>query len=165
MPDADAKDPHTPIFDAKGRLWFSVQGGNKIGRIDPSTGEVRLVDSLTPKSRPYGVKLDSKGVPYVVLFGTNKVARLDPETMQIREYALPEGARPRRMEITADDAVWYSESNVKPNTLVRFDPKTEKFQTWTIPSGGGVIRHMHVRGREIGIACSGVNAVGIVAVR
>src|SRR5436305_2069345 len=77
MPDADAKDPHTPIFDAKGRLWFSVQGGNKIGRIDPSTGEVKLVDSLTPKSRPYGVKLDSKGVPYVVLFGTNKVARLD----------------------------------------------------------------------------------------
>jgi len=208
MPDPAAKDPHTPAFDAKGRLWFSVQGGNEIGRIDPSTGEVKLVRSLTPKSRPYGVKLDSKGVPYVVLFGTNKVARLDPETMQIREYTLPEGARPRRMEITADDmvwysdyargylgrldprtgdvkewpspggaksqpygmakldgAIWYSESNVKPNTLVRFDPKTERFQTWTIPSGGGVVRNMDVRGREIGIACSGVNAVGIVLVR
>ena len=37
---------------------------------------------------------------------------------------------------------WYSESNTKPNTIVRFDPKTEKFQTWAIPSGGGVVRNM-----------------------
>jgi virginiamycin B lyase len=208
MPDPEAKDPHTPIFDAKGRLWFTVQGGNDMGRIDPANGEVKLVKSLTPKSRPYGVKIDSKGVPFVVLFGTNKIARLDPDTMQIREYTLPEGARPRRLTITPDDAIWYSdyarghlgrldprtggvkewaspggpqsqpygmtnldgaiwysESNVKPNTIVRFDPKTEKFQTWAVPSGGGVIRNVDVRGHDIGIACSGVNRVGIVKVR
>jgi virginiamycin B lyase len=40
------------------------------------------------------------------------------------------------------DVLWYSESGVSPNTLVRFDPKTEKFQTWEIPSGGGVVRNM-----------------------
>jgi hypothetical protein len=38
---------------------------------------------------------------------------------------------------TADDAIWYSESGVRPNTLVRFDSETETFQTWAIPSGGG----------------------------
>ena len=27
-------------------------------------------------------------------------------------------------------------------TVVRFDPKTEKFQSWAIPSGVGIIRHM-----------------------
>ena len=27
-----------------------------------------------------------------------------------------------------------------PNPIVRFDPKTEKFQSWAIPSGGGVVR-------------------------
>jgi streptogramin lyase len=26
--------------------------------------------------------------------------------------------------------------------LVRFDPATEAFQSWPIPSGGGVVRHM-----------------------
>ena len=31
-------------------------------------------------------------------------------------------------------AMWYSESAVRPNTLVRFDLKTEKFQTWIIPA-------------------------------
>jgi virginiamycin B lyase len=28
--------------------------------------------------------------------------------------------------------------------MVRFDPKTEKFQSWAIPSGVGIIRHMRV---------------------
>ena len=37
------------------------------------------------------------------------------------------------------------EGNANPNMLVRFDPATEKFQTWPIlPSGGGVVRHMVV---------------------
>jgi virginiamycin B lyase len=42
-------------------------------------------------------------------------------------------------------AIWYSESNVSPNTLVRFDLKTEQFQSWPIPSGGGVVRNMMSR--------------------
>jgi virginiamycin B lyase len=33
----------------------------------------------------------------------------------------------------------------RPDTLVRFDPASEKFQSWPIPSGnlyGGILRHM-----------------------
>jgi virginiamycin B lyase len=33
---------------------------------------------------------------------------------------------------------------VRPDALVRFDPKTETFQSWAIPSGGvysGIWRH------------------------
>ena len=43
----------------------------------------------------------------------------------------------------------YSENVVvsgqRPDALVRFDPATETFQSWAIPSGGihaGIIRHM-----------------------
>jgi hypothetical protein len=32
------------------------------------------------------------------------------------------------------NAIWYSESETEPNTIVRFDPKTEKFQSWAIPA-------------------------------
>ena len=93
------------------------------------------------------------------------VGRLDSRTGNVREWPSPGGPKSQPYGMaTLDGVLWYSESNVKPNTLVRFDPKTEKFQTWAIPSGGGVIRHMHVRDHEIGIACSGVNRVGIVRV-
>jgi virginiamycin B lyase len=61
--------------------------------------------------------------------------------------------------------IWYSESGVRPNTIVRFDPKTRAFITWPIPSGGGVIRHMVAApDGNVYIACSGVNKVGIVRV-
>jgi hypothetical protein len=58
---------------------------------------------------------------------------------------------------------WYSESGVKPNTIIRFDPKTEKFARAPIPSGGGVVRNMAATGDgRVYIACSGVDKVGVV---
>ena len=46
------------------------------------------------------------------------------------EWASPGGAKSQPYGIMAiGDAVWYSESNTSPNTLVRFDTKTHKFQT------------------------------------
>jgi len=54
---------------------------------------------------------------------------------------------------------------VRPNTLVRFDPATESFQTWAIPSGGGVVRNMMVtRDGNIAMAESGVNRVALAVV-
>ena len=43
---------------------------------------------------------------------------------------------------TAGNIVWYSETGTNPPTIVRFDTKTEKFQTWVSPSGGGEVHHM-----------------------
>ena len=61
--------------------------------------------------------------------------------------------------------IWYSESAVQPNTVVRFDPKNEKFQTWAIPAGGGVVRNMMTtRDGNLVIAESGLNKVGLVEI-
>ncbi len=63
--------------------------------------------------------------------------------------------------------IWYSESGVEPNTLVRFDPKTATFQTWIIPSGGGVVRNMMPMpgGHGLALAESGINGVALVSIR
>jgi virginiamycin B lyase len=188
MPDAGAKDPHTLVFDPSGILWFTVQNANRIGRLDPKTGEIKLLTPPTSNSRPYGMAINSKGTVFVVEFGSNKIASVDPKTLAIREYTLPDpGARPRRVTITSNDMVWYadysrgylgrldpasgkvtewqspsgpksapygisaindviwySESEASPNTVVRFDPKTEKFQSWAIPDGGYIVRNTSV---------------------
>ena len=86
----------------------------------------------------------------------------------MKEYASPSGtdSQPYGITITPDGAVWYSESGVEPNTLVRFDPRTETFQKWDIPSGGGVVRHMVTAPNgELLLAYSGVNKVGRVRIR
>jgi virginiamycin B lyase len=63
-------------------------------------------------------------------------------------------------------ALWYNESFAKPNTIVRFDPKAEKFQTWAIPGGGDIVRNMDVTpdGNPV-MANSLVNQVGLVEVK
>ncbi len=210
MPDPQAKDPHTPVFDQQGMLWFTVQGGNMVGRLDPATGKTELREVPTADATPYGIAINHQGVPFFCEFGTNKLASIDPRTLQIREYTLPSGARPRRLAvaddgavyysdyergylgrldpktgtvqewaspggpaskpygiaITPDGRVWYSESGVQPNTIVRFDPRRRSFARAEIPSGGGVVRNMAATGDgRLYIACSGVNKVGVVARR
>src|SRR6185436_17617636 len=209
MPKGQARDPHTLIFDPEGMLWFTAQNANIIGRLEPQTGDVRLLTMPTSSSRPYGMAINSRAQLFVVLFGTNKIIRVDTGTLQMREFTLPDpAARPRRIAITPDDMVWYadyprgflgrldpasgavkewqspsgpksepygisaidgviwySESGSNPNTVVRFDPKTEKFQSWAIPGGGNIVRNTSVtREGDFVLANSLVNAVTLVRI-
>lgn len=133
MPDPRARDPHTPIFDQKGILWFTVQGGNFVGRLDPRTGTVTLKEPSTPKSRPYGIVINSKGVPFFTQFNTNRVASIDPATMEITEHILPEGARPRRLTVTPDDMIYYTDH--ERGYLGKLDPKNGRVEEWRSPGG------------------------------
>ena len=52
----------------------------------------------------------------------------------------------------------------RPNTLVRFDTQTERFQSWVIPSGGGVVRHMMATpDGNLVLACSAVSRIALAA--
>ena len=85
----------------------------------------------------------------------------------VEEWPSPGGPKSQPYGITTvNGIIWYSESAVKPNTLVRFDPKTEKFQTWAIPAGGGVVRNMmHTTDGKLVLTESGVNMVALVTVK
>ena len=45
-----------------------------------------------------------------------------------------------------EGVVWYNESGVRPDVLVRFDPKTEKFQSFPLASGN-IHAGIHRNGR------------------
>ncbi len=207
LPDPRARDPHTPVFDQHGTLWFTTEQSNFVGRLDPQTGNVQLQMVPTPHAVPYGIAVTAQGVPWFCEFGANKLASIEPRSMAISEVVLPNpAARPRRLAVAGDGTiyytdyargylghfdpasrkteewpspggrsskpygivvapdgiVWYSESGVQPNTLVRFDPATKSLSAAAIPSGGGVIRNMAATpdGR-LYLACSGVNKVAV----
>ncbi|MDX1481273.1 MAG: lyase, partial [Woeseiaceae bacterium] len=100
MPDEAARDPHTLVFDdGEENIWFTVQGGNMIGRLNIASRKVDLIEAASARSRPYGIKIAPDGSVWVDLFGTNKLAHVDPETLELTEIELPrESARPRRLE-------------------------------------------------------------------
>lgn len=135
MPDEAARDPHTLVMDEEEEhIWFTVQGGNMIGRLTLEDRKVDLVSSQTDGSRPYGIKIGPDGSIWVALLGTHKLANLDPETMALREIELPrEEARPRRLEVTSDGRVWYVD--YAKGMLGAYDPDTNEFKEWGLPQG------------------------------
>ena len=136
MPDARARDPHTLVFGAGERhIWFTVQGGNLVGRLTLADQSVDLIPVPTSGARPYGIIIEPAGVPWVALFGTNKLASVDPVTLELTEHELPDGARPRRVGATSDGRIFYVD--YRRGYLGRLDPATEDITEWPMPSGQG----------------------------
>ena len=96
-----------------------------------------------------------------------KLGRLDPRNGQVKEYDSPSGPQSQPYGIVwTKGALWYNESFAKPNTIVRFEPKTETFQSWAIPGGGDIVRNMDVdRDGNPVTANSLTNEVGLVTIK
>jgi virginiamycin B lyase len=133
LPDENARDPHTLVFSGRDEIWFTVQWGNAVGRLNKRSGHVDLVPMQTLQARPYGIRMDSKGHPWIALLGTNGLATIDPDTLELSVVYLPrENARLRRLAITRDDMVWYTDYT--QGYIGRYDPGTGEFTEWKTPS-------------------------------
>ncbi|MGZ5085377.1 MAG: hypothetical protein ACXWBZ_18565, partial [Usitatibacter sp.] len=94
------------------------------------------------------------------------LGRLDPSTGNVKEWPSPSGPKSEPYGISViGDVIWYSESGTTPNTVVRFDPRSGKFQSWAIPGGGNIVRNTSVtREGDFVLANSLVNAVTLVKI-
>jgi virginiamycin B lyase len=175
-------DPKLPPHDMAGGVWFTATEaspplypeGSKIGRLNISSTEIRLVDTPTASAAPHDKAVNSRSVLFFTERNSARLGSVNPATMQVTEYLLqnPEseargititpndvvwytdynrgclrrfdphsGAKGRPYGIThVGNIIWYAEAGTKPNMLVRFDPKTEKFQTWRVSEAGGIRR-------------------------
>ncbi len=158
--------PYGIAVNSNGIPFFCEFGTNKLASINPNTMEITEYQ-LTEGTRPRRLAIASDDTIYYTDFARGHLGRFDPSRREIKEWPSPggSGSRPYGTTITPDGTVWYSESGINPNTIVRFDPRTGTFVSWPIPSGGGVVRNMaSTPGGDLYIACSGVNKVGIVKV-
>jgi len=160
-------NPYGMVIGKDGAPWFAEFGSNKIARIDPATLAIREYDLPDTRSRPRRIATTDDGIIWFTDYSRGYLGRLDPASGKTAEFASPGGPNAQPYGITAiGGTVWYSESGVSPNTLVRFDPAQSRFQSWTIPSGGGVVRNMMPMGTDrLVLACSGVNRVALVEIR
>jgi virginiamycin B lyase len=152
--------------NSQGTIWVSYNGSNKLASMDPVTMEVKehvLPDEGTRSRR---LAITSDDTVWFVNSSLGRLGRLNPKTGEIKEWPSPSGPRshPYAIEVV-DDIVWYNESGQRPDALVRFDPKTEKFQSWAIPSGVGIIRHMRkTPDGNLAIHQSSSNRVGLAII-
>ena len=159
--------PYGIQVNSKGVPWYVDFRGNRIGSIDPVSMTIREYPLPDPAARPRRIAITPDDAVWYTDYARGYLGRFDPATGQVREWLSPGGKQSLPYGIAAiGGIIWYSESGVRPNTLVRFDLRREAFQTWVIPSGGGVVRNMMAtRNGNLVLACSGVNRVALVEVR
>jgi len=122
-----------------GSVWFSQLNEHRIGRVDPATLDVEMID--TPFTAPRRLRFDSQGRLWIPGFSSGLVAQFDPATRKFTEYSLPTDAgaeggaidTPYALNVDRErDIVWICGTN--SDTLIRFDPSDEKFTVYPLPS-------------------------------
>ena len=135
--------PYGLALDHAGNVWFCRMGDNKMGRLDPKSGQMAEVD-MGGGSLPRRVAAAPDGILWITLYGNGKLAKLDPVAMKVvKTYQLPAGdGGPYAVTVDGGGMVWANE--IKTDTVVRFDPKTEKMRVVNLPSQNVGIRKMVV---------------------
>jgi virginiamycin B lyase len=160
--------PYGIAVTRSGNPYFCEFGSNKLASIDPKT--LAITEYTIPNSgaRPRRIAVAPDDTIYYTDYERGYLGHFDPGTKKFEEWQSPGGggSNPYGIAITKDGTVWYSESGVNPNTLVRFDPKARTFSSTAIPSGGGVVRNIAAtKDGKLYLACSGVNKVAIAEAR
>ncbi len=158
--------PYGILVSAKGVPTLCLFGTNKLATVDPATMEVKEYTLPNAASRPRRIAITGDEVWYAD-FSRGFLGRLNLATGEHKEWLSPSGPNSQPYGIVfAKGAIWYNESFAKPNTIVRFDPKTEKVQSWVIPGGGDIVRKMDVTpdGNPV-TANSLTNQVGLVEIK
>ncbi len=118
-----------------GGVWFSQLNENRIGRIDPETLAVELVE--TPFPAPRRLRFDAHGTLWIPSFTSGRIASFDPATKRFEEIALPieplAGETPYALAIEPrTQHVWVCGTN--SDTLIRYAPETRHFSVYPLPT-------------------------------
>jgi streptogramin lyase len=126
--------PYGIDVDPDGNIWFSQLNQHTIGRVDPDTLEIEVIQ--TPFYGPRRLRIDSQGQLWIPSFSDGLISRFDPATREFRSWELPIDPRgtevPYAVNIDAKDRVWICGTN--SDTLIRFDPQTEAFTVVPMPT-------------------------------
>jgi virginiamycin B lyase len=168
-PVANAK-PYGIKIDAAGTPWVSCNGAPCLLKVDPANMAVTEVKLTLPGTTVRRLDIAEDGMIWYVNSGQGRLGRYNPKTSESKEWTSPSGQKSHPYAIAVvNGIVWYNESGVRPDMLVRFDPQTETFQSWPIASGNvyaGIVRHMRpTRDGNLLIHQSSTNRIMLVTVK
>lgn len=126
--------PHDPLATRDGMLWYTGQFSNRLGRLDPKTGQATEFALKTPGSGPHGLAEDRDGNIWFTANFKGYVGKLDPRSGTITEYPMPDAAArdPHTPVVDARGLVWFTVQN--GNRVGRLDPKTGDVKLVTVPT-------------------------------
>ena len=151
--------PHDPLAAADGSIWWTGQFANRLGRLDPVTGQMKEFPLTRPESGPHGLVEDKAGHIWFTANQSTYVGKLDPKTGQVTEYPLPQGARGPHTPIFDQKGTLFF--TVQSGQVGRIDPATGAMKLASTPTANsypygiqvnskGVPWYVDFRGNRVG---------------
>jgi virginiamycin B lyase len=130
--------PHDPARSADGALWYTAQRANKLGRLDPATGDIREFPLKTPESGPHGLVADATGDIWFTANYAGYIGKLDPKTGAVTEYKISElrARDPHTPIFDRQGILWFTVQ--ERNFIGRLDPKTSAMRLKPVPTANAV---------------------------
>ena len=126
--------PHDPLATRDGAIWYTGQLSDKLGRLDPKSGEIKEYPLKTPQTGPHGLAEDKDGNIWFTGNHMSLVGKLDPRTGDVSEYKMPDpkAKDPHTIAIDGNGIVWFTAQNA--NMVGRIDPKSGEVKLVTSPT-------------------------------
>lgn len=155
------RGPYGIAAASNGDIWFVSLAGNYLTKPDLETGEARPIDPPNKGSGPRRVWSDSTGRQWVSEWNAGTLSVYDPQKKLWQTWKLP-GDTPLAYAVFVDvaDQVWVSD--FAGNAIVRFDPETEKFESFPSDRENANVRQMLGRPGELWGAESGTDRLVVI---
>jgi len=139
--DAGNKQRRTqqPHFDQQGNVWYTDRSiPNRIGRVDPRTGEFKDWVMPDPKADPHGLTVDAKGHVWFAETAGFHLGELDPATGSIVRYPMDSSGRSKGRGhspvVDSKQNVWFTV--IQGDMIGKWDRQTGKSTVWKVPTQG-----------------------------
>ena len=125
--------PYGILADKKDNIWIAEFHGCKIAKFDPLREKWTEYPALTQPCAIRRLGMDSKGTAWYGVFSGGKLGKIEPDTGKIVEFGIPmPNSQPYDTWPDAEGNVWVSDAG-QGGTLIKFDPRTEKFTYYPSP--------------------------------
>lgn len=129
--------PYDLAYDhGRDAIWFTEQSANKLGYLDPATGNIAEYPIDTEGSSPTGIAVDPHGTVWLVEREGNQLAKFDPDGEIFSEFPYPwPGAAFEDIAVASTNRLWITAPGVM--YVVRFDPDPGDFYSVPVNRGPG----------------------------
>jgi virginiamycin B lyase len=164
--DVPSKGAHLldPAIGLDGSLWFAEQAANKVGRLNPRTGEIKEYPlPEEKKAGPQGIAIDREGNVWFAANTGAYIGKLDPNNGKVTAFNMPDqqAGDPFSLVFDSKGTLWFTMKNA--NMVGKLDPPSGQITLKEVPTKRALPVGVKVLKRGIPVFCEfGTNKLGII---
>lgn len=134
VPTKDAK-PYATVATLDGSIWFTEEIPNRIGWLNPKTGDFKEYPLTEDKSAsPHGIAADRDGSIWYAASSGGYIGKLEPRTGKVTVFKMPDpnAKDPDSLAIDSKGTLWFTLPT--SNMIGKLDPASGEISLKAVPT-------------------------------